>query len=173
MNTPENAHVSRLNPSTRHRRVGLALAVLIALSALVSVSSVSAQSTMADGSMMSMSTRSFDETVTALTQAIEGQNLMVIQTVDGQRMLRMAGMNVPGMVQVFYFHPRFMRRVIEANPMAAIQIPLKFIVMEQLDGNVVVRYLKPSTVLGPYKGEEQIGAELDGLVDQIVSAATK
>jgi uncharacterized protein (DUF302 family) len=151
----------------------LVLSTLVGASAYLSGSTVLAQSAQPDGSMTAMSPRSFGDTLTALTQAIETENLMVIEAVDGQRMLRMAGLNVPGMTQVFYFHPRYMRHVLEADPMAAMQIPLKFIVMERPDRNVVVRYFKPSTVLGRYDGQAQIAAELDGLVENIVRSATR
>ena len=60
----------------------------------------------------------------------------------------------------------------EANPAATIQIPLKFIVMEKPDGKVVIRYFKPSTILNNYKGEESISAELDGLVEKILTEVT-
>lgn len=122
-----------------------------------------------DGSTVKMSKYSFGETVEILKGAIEEQNLMVIHEIDGQKMLRMAGKNIKGMKQIFYFHPKFMRRVMEANKEAAIQIPLKFIVMEKPDGKVIVRYFKPSKVLNNYSGEEAISNELDSLVNIIIN----
>jgi hypothetical protein len=47
-----------------------------------------------DGSKVTMSKYSFSETVDILQGAIEGQNLMVIHVIDGQKMLRMAGKQV-------------------------------------------------------------------------------
>ena len=133
----------------------------------------SAQMKPTDGSLMTPSKQGFDATVTTLQQAIEQHNLMVIEVVDGQKMLRMAGKQVGGMKQIFYFHPRYMKRVMEANTMATIQIPLKIIVMEKPDGRVVLRYFEPSTLLGPYKGEEAIAAELDGIVSEIIASVAK
>lgn len=124
------------------------------------------------GSSVVMSKYSYGETMDILKGAIEQQNLMVIHEVDAQKMLRMAGKQVNGMSQVFYFHPKYMRRVMEANPAATIQIPLKFIVMEKPDKKVVIRYFKPSAVLNQYKGEEAISSELDGLVDKILAEVT-
>lgn len=125
-----------------------------------------------DGSTVKMSKYSFAETVDILTGAIEEQNLMVIHIVDAQKMLRMAGKKVKGMKQIFYFHPKYMRKVMEANNEATIQIPLKFIVMEKPNGKVIVRYFMPSKVLAGYSGEEAIAKELDGLVDKIVHEIT-
>jgi uncharacterized protein (DUF302 family) len=125
-----------------------------------------------DGSTVRMSKYSFSETVDILKGAIEEQNLMVIHVIDGQKMLRMAGKEVKGMKQVFYFHPKYMRKVMEANKEAGIQIPFKFIIMEKPNGKVVVRYFMPSTLLNTYKGEEAIAKELDGLVSKIVNEIT-
>lgn len=125
-----------------------------------------------DGSTLSMSKYSFSETVDILKGAIEGQNLMVIHEVDGQKMLKMAGKNVGGMKQIFFFHPKYMAKVLEANEMAGIQIPLKFIVMEKGD-RVIIRYFMPSVVLSSYKGTESIANELDGLIKKIILEAVK
>jgi len=145
---------------------------LLALLLLLSVQTVFAQvAKMApkDGSTIKMSKYSFDETVDILHGAIEEQNLMVIHVVDAQKMLRMAGKKVKGMKQIFYFHPKYMKRVMEANKLATIQVPLKFIVMEKPNGKVILRYFLPSNLLGSYKGEEQIAKELDGLVQKIIN----
>ncbi|MFQ5639664.1 MAG: DUF302 domain-containing protein [bacterium] len=125
-----------------------------------------------DRSTVTMSKYSFDETVDILKGAIEEQNLMVIHVIDGQKMLRMAGKEVKGMKQIFYFHPKYMKKVMEANSEATIQIPLKFIVMERPDGKVILRYFMPSKVLGGYSGEEAIAKELDGLVNNIIKEVT-
>lgn len=126
----------------------------------------------ADGSNIAMSKYSFDETVDILKGAIEEQNFMVIHVIDGQKMLRMAGKDVGGMKQIFYFHPKYMKKVMEANNEAAIQIPLKFIVMEKPDGKVILRYFMASKLLEGYKGEEAIAKELDGLINNIVKQVT-
>lgn len=143
----------------------------VALFAIAGVftQSVSAQMKPMDGSQMVMSKYSFSETVERVKGAIENQNLMVINEIDGQRMMRMAGKQTKGMQQIFFMSPGYMRKVIEANKMAAIQIPLKLIVMENEKG-VVIRYFMPSTILQQYKGTEAISSELDGLVNKIIAS---
>jgi uncharacterized protein (DUF302 family) len=146
----------------------------LTLIAMVGVFTQSAYAQMkpADGSKMAISTYSFSETVDMVKGAIEQQNLMVIHVIDGQKMLKMGGKDVGGMKQLFFFHPSYMKKVIEANSMAAIVIPLKMIVMEK-DGKVMVRYFMPSTVLKPYKGTEAIAKELDTKMTKIIADATK
>jgi uncharacterized protein (DUF302 family) len=151
------------------KRNSMSLVILALLMSQIAV----AQMKPMDGSKMAMSKYSFSESMDLLKGAIEEQNLMVIHIVDAQKMLRMAGKQVKGMSQVFYFHPKYMKRVMEANSAATIQIPLKFIVMEKPDGKVVIRYFEPSELLNKYQGEEAISAELDSLVEKIVSELTK
>ena len=152
----------------KNKRLNLIAFVMILLISQGSLAQMKPQ----DGSQMAMSKYSYSETVDILKGAIEQQNLMVINEIDAQKMLRMAGKQVDGMSQIFYFHPKYMRRVMEANQAATIQIPLKFVVMEKPDSKVVIRYFKPSTILNKYKGEESISAELDGLVEKILAEVT-
>lgn len=125
-----------------------------------------------DGSQMVMSKYSFSETVDLLKGAIEQQNLMVIYEIDGQKMLQMAGKKVGGMKQLLFFHPAYMVKVVEANEMAGIVIPLKVVVMEK-GGMVMVRYFLPSTTLKTYKGTEAIAKDLDTKVSKIIAEVTK
>jgi uncharacterized protein (DUF302 family) len=150
------------------KRNSMSLVILALLMSQIAV----AQMKPMDGSKMAMSKYSYSESMEILKGAIEEQNLMVIHVVDAQKMLRMAGKQVKGMSQVFYFHPKYMKMVMEANSAATIQIPLKFVVMEKPDGKVVVRYFKPSTILNKYQGEETVSAELDGLVVKILAELT-
>jgi len=111
----------------------------------------------------------FDDTVDILKGAIEGENLMVIHEINAQRMLRMVEVQVGGMKQLLFFHPRYMKRILEANRNGTIVPPLKVAVMEMPDGKVMVRYPKPSHLFGPYEGLSEIAQELEEVVEKIVA----
>jgi uncharacterized protein (DUF302 family) len=84
-------------------------------------------------------------------------------------MLRMVGVKTRGIRQVFFFHPRFMKRLMDINPHATIEPPLKVAVMETPQGTAFVKYLKPSYLFGRYEGADAIGKELDALLAKIVA----
>lgn len=126
-----------------------------------------------DFHVMGMSKYGFDDTVQILKGAIEQQNLMVIHEIDAQKMLRMVGEQTKGMKQILFFHPRYMKRIRDTNPHATIEPPLKIAVMERPDGKVMVRYIKPTYLLGRYDGLDEIGKELEGVTETIVAEATK
>ena len=112
----------------------------------------------------------FDDTVSLLKGTIEGENLMVIHEVDAQRMLRMVEMQTGGIKQILFFHPRYMKRIIETNRNGAIIPPLKIVVMEMPDGKVMVRYPKPTYLFAPFDGLGDIAQELEGVVEKIAAS---
>jgi uncharacterized protein (DUF302 family) len=116
------------------------------------------------------SSHDFDETVALLKQAIEGENLMVVNEVNPQQMLRMVGVRSGGMRQIFFFHPRFMKAIIETNRNGGIEAPLKVLVMERPDGKVMVRYHDPEHLFAPYDGLGDIATELKGITERVVAA---
>ena len=115
----------------------------------------------------------FSDTVELLKASIEEQNLMVINEVDPQKMLRLVGVKTKGMRQIFFFHPRYMKRIYETNKQASIEPPLKFVVMEMPNGKVMVRYIKPSHKLSPYMGLDDLARELDELTATIAKSVTE
>lgn len=111
----------------------------------------------------------FDETVANLKQAIEAENLMVVHEVNPQQMLRMVGFRVGGMRQILYFHPRFMKRIVETDQNGGIVPPLKILVMETPDGRTMVRYHDPLKLFEPFQGLGEVAAELKAVTERIVA----
>lgn len=122
-----------------------------------------------DSQAMLASAHGFTETVDLLVGAIEEQNMMVVKEIDAQKMLRMANKKVGGMKQLLFFHPRYMKRIIETNALGTIEPPLKIAIMERPDGKVMVKYIKPSSLLGKYAGLSDLGDELDNILAEIAS----
>ncbi|MFQ5799336.1 MAG: DUF302 domain-containing protein [Bacteroidota bacterium] len=148
--------------------------ILIALF-LVSVSS--GNSTAQEGMMkppqfqvMVPSKYSFDDTVELLKSAIEGQNFMVISELDIQKMLRMVGVQRKGMKKIFFLHPSYMKRILEANRHATAEPPLKIDIMEMPNGRAMVRYIKPSHIFGQYEGMEEISKELETVLLKLMES---
>ena len=115
----------------------------------------------------------FSDTVELLKSSIEAQNLMIINEIDPQKMLRLVGVQTDGMRQLFFFHPRYMKRIYESNKQASIEPPLKYVVMEMPNGKVMVRYIKPSYKFNPYSGLNDLATELDELMAIVAKSITK
>lgn len=150
------------------------LMTVFLIAALASPNAVHAQKmTSPEFQVITPSKYAFSDTVDLLKGAIEAQNLMVIKEIDAQKMLRMVGVQTKGMKQLLFFHPRFMKSIMEINKQATIEPPLKIAVMEAPNGKVKVKYIRPSYLLGRYGGLDAVGTELDGVVAKIVGEVQK
>ncbi len=74
------------------------------------------------------------------------------------------------MRQILFFHPRFMKQLLEANRNAGIEPPLKILVMERPDGAVMVRYHDPGHLFAPYPGTEAVAREFKAIMERITGA---
>lgn len=108
-----------------------------------------------------------------LQAAIKGAKLIIVGEPNYQMMQRMVGRERKPAKAYFVFRPDLGTPIFDNDPNAAMEIPLKILLMERGDGKVVIRYKKPSSVLADYKGLEGLGKQLDGLVAQLTDAAIK
>lgn len=125
-----------------------------------------------EGRVMAKSKYSFDETVSKLKQAIEGQQMMVVFTADHQAMLQMVGLKTKGMLGIEFFHPRYGKVIVENDHAAGIEIPFRLVVMEG-DMGTMISYYKPSHSLAKYPKLKALGQELDAVVKKIEQAVTE
>ena len=162
---------------TRKSTIGVSLIMAVAILISTNFNSARAQ----DKKMMkapefhvlTKSIYDFSDTVELLKASIEAQNLMIINEVDPQKMLRLVGVKTDGMRQIFFFHPRYMKQIFETNKQASIEPPLKFVVMEMSNGKVMVRYIRPSHKFDPYMGLHELAAELDEILAEVAMSVTK
>lgn len=124
------------------------------------------------GRVMAKSKYSFDETVSKVKQAIEGQQMMVVFTADHQAMLQMVGLKTKGMLGIEFFHPRYGKVIVENDHAAGIEIPFRLVVMEG-DMGTMISYYKPSHILAKYPKLKALGQELDAVVKKIEQAVTE
>ncbi len=127
---------------------------------------------MLPGRVMAMSKYSFDETVSRVKQAIEGQQMMVVFTADHQAMLQMVGLQTKGMVGIEFFHPRYGRVIVENDHAAGLEIPLRVVIMEG-DMGTMLTYEKPSHTFSKYPKLKKLGEELDGVLAAIAAAVSR
>ena len=115
------------------------------------------------------SPHAFDETVETLRAAIIEADMMVLHEIDTQAIVRRGGIPIAGVRQLLYFHPRWMKIVVETAPDAVIEAPLKFVIRETPDGTQC-NYSWPSQTFGRYAGLEQMAGELDEIARQIAAS---
>ncbi len=124
---------------------------------------------MLEGREMGMSRFDFNETVSRIKAAIEGQQMMVLFTPDHQQMLSMVGLQTKPMVTIEFFHPRYGKTIFMNDGRASLEVPLRIAVMENEEGKVMFQYNKPSWVFKRYKNLSHLGRELDQVMENIVA----
>ncbi len=112
----------------------------------------------------------FETTLQTLRDAISDAEMMVLHEIDTQAILKKGGIEIGGLRQILYFHPRYMKQVLETDASAVIEAPLKFVVRESGENQVVCNYIRPSYLFGRYAGLEKMGAELDGIAVKIAAS---
>ena len=77
-----------------------------------------------------LSRRTFDETVDRLTRAIKDAGLLLIARMDHGAGAQAAGLVMPPTIVLVYGHPRGGTPVMQAVPLAALDLPLRVMVRE-------------------------------------------
>jgi uncharacterized protein (DUF302 family) len=109
----------------------------------------------------------FDETVQRLRAAIGAAELWVIHEIDPQALLRKGGFATTRLRQLLWFHPRYMARLLKADPGAVPEAPLKFVISEEPAG-VTVRAVNPVLVFSPYPELAVLSEELLDLTNRVL-----
>ena len=127
---------------------------------------------LAQESVEKVSKHNFQQTVRKLGQAMKSARLLILGEFDYQKMQRMVGKSIKPAKGFNFFRPDLGTPIFANDPNAALEVPLKIIVLDKGD-KVVVRYRKPSDTFSQYKGLSNLGKQLDALVEQLATAATK
>jgi uncharacterized protein (DUF302 family) len=113
---------------------------------------------------------SFGETLASLKAAIAAEGLWLLHEIDPQMLLGRGGFGISPARQLLFFHPRYLVRLLEADPSALIEAPLKVAVLELPDGTVWVRQLEVAQAFARYQGLAGLGEELAALSGRILAA---
>lgn len=113
-----------------------------------------------------------DEAIKALLAGIESENMRVVAHINGQANAAKMGKEVPADQILEVFRPDFAIRVWAACKPAGHDIPLRIHVYEDGD-DVKVACRMPTEVFSPFDSSElnEIGVELDGIFEKILSSA--
>jgi uncharacterized protein (DUF302 family) len=114
----------------------------------------------------------FKAVLTRLRQTIEAAGLWVLHEIDPQKVLQRGGYEIGPARQILFFHPDLMIRLLQANPAALLEAPLKLAVMQQPDGRTMIRWHDPAAAFGRYGNPvlTEMGQDLASRCRQIVTA---
>ena len=110
-------------------------------------------------------------TVEKLTTLITQRGMTIFATIDQRAAARSTGMELRETVVVLFGNPAAGTPVMDAEPLAAMDLPLKLLVWDD-NGRTQVSYLTPSVLALRYALPEPLAAPLAGieaLVDAVLT----
>jgi len=127
------------------------------------------EATNVQGQWTAKSNFQFEETISRLRHAIAAHELLLISEIDPQKILMSAGMKLRQARQMLFFHPRYMKRLLQADARAVTEVPMKIVVLAAVDGTVVLRGPEFTHAFAHYSGLVELATELDALRSQIIA----
>lgn len=113
------------------------------------------------------------DAVALLHEAIGNAGFWVLHEIDPQVLLKRGGYAIGAARQILFFHPRFLVRILAADPAALLEAPLKFALLEMPGGRVVLRWTDPALAFARYGNSAlaDLGLELSAVCEEITTAA--
>jgi len=111
------------------------------------------------------------ETVRRIEALIAEKGIALFATIDQRAAAREVGLDLRETVLIVFGSPAAGTPVMDAVPLAALDLPLKILVWDQ-QGQTQVSYLKPAALAGRYQLPAALAAPLaavDGLTDAVLS----
>jgi len=118
---------------------------------------------------------SFSETINKLKGAIKARNLAIIFEVNHKEIMAMGGFEGKNGVTIGFVGPKMDHDVLDAEPKAALEMPLKIAVSELDNGAVDLIYYQPSYLFKHYQNKnlEKLSRKMDTVVGSIILEATE
>jgi len=115
----------------------------------------------------------FARVAAALEQAITDQQMGLVCHANAQQGAASRGVKIPGNQVFLVFRNDFAVRLINADPRAAFEAPIRIYLYENRDGTATLAYARPSVLLNGYAHPEvaKVAAELDRVFEKIAAQA--
>ena len=111
----------------------------------------------------------FTEALRRLHEAIVAHDLLELGSINTTEILHGANLAIPQIRQVLAFHPRFMRTILETDPAAIVEAPLKFTAIER-PGATELRCADPARSYAPYPALVGMGETLQAIAVTVLRA---
>jgi uncharacterized protein (DUF302 family) len=116
------------------------------------------------------STAPFARVTEALERAVAEEKMALVCQANAQRGAAARGVTIKGNQVLMVFRNDLAVRLLNADPAAGFEAPIRIYVYENADGTATVSYIEPSAVFAPYRHPEvqAVARELDGILKTIV-----
>jgi uncharacterized protein (DUF302 family) len=111
----------------------------------------------------------FDTLLLAAREAIFNSGFLLLHEINPQAILGSQGIVTGKIRQLLFFHPAYMKQLLDSAPAAVIEVPLKLVLQEVADGETMLSYFDPALHLQGYAGLEALQEVLQVKVSNLVA----
>ena len=145
-----------------------------AIAVVVSISSASPALARIDGDLLvKPSTRSVKDSIDALAAAVEAAGAKVVARVDHAAGAKAVGAEMKPAEVLIFGNPKLGTPLMQANPRAGLDLPLKVLAYEDAKGKVWIVTTRAAALRSRYgiKGKDEVITAMTGALDKLTGAA--
>ena len=102
----------------------------------------------------------FDAVCLAITRKIKSEGFLLLHQINTQDIVSKHGIAIRPLKQFLFFHPTYIKQIVQQDSLAINEIPVKIVVYDQGNGRIRVSFPNPVTNLKEYDLDPKIAAEL-------------
>lgn len=144
-------------------------ALIISLSALLLTSATALSQTLATVE----SRFAVKETSDRLAAELEKRGIRIAARIDHAAAAKAAGLEMPPTEVIMFGNPRLGTPLMLAQPLVAIELPMKMLIWQDVTGKVMIGYAPPSALKERYRitGQDEPLTAMDGALAGLAKAA--
>lgn len=112
---------------------------------------------------------SFYETYTMLKKRIKQNGFLLLHEINTQNIVAKQGIIIPKLIQLLFFEPKYVGQIMENDPLAINDIPLKFVIRNLGNGHSEVSFQNPIGNLQDYNLDEEMLNDLYRRINQLLN----
>lgn len=102
-------------------------------------------------------------------EAITSNGFLLLHEINPQAILASHGIATGRIRQLLFFHPVYMQLLLENDPDAVIEVPLKLVLREISDTTTAVSYFNPALHLQGYRGLDTLRNQLQTAIENVLA----
>ncbi len=105
-------------------------------------------------------TLSFETVCQLIRINIASNGFLILNEINTQKIVAQQGIVIPKLIQILFFHPRYIKIILENDPLAINEVPIKIVIHEIKDCNTSVSFTNPEMSFIDYNSLEKLALEL-------------
>lgn len=110
----------------------------------------------------------FSEVYGKLKGRIEQNGFLLLYEINTQKIVSKYGVVIPELVQLLFFEPKYIDQIMQKDPLAINDIPLKIVIRDLGDGSTELNFQNPIGNLKDYDLDGEMLNELYKRIDHIL-----